>query len=108
MSESGNKEIDGLQVNERTFRGYYKFYFGCSDGFTVMSIFLNSGNHTVKISTVFVTSIILNMLFLFHLLLGPYVNTLQRSLSSSKNVAKKPVPAVVCRLDAQDDTEQKV
>ena len=94
--------------------GYYKFYFGCSDGFTVMSIFLNSGNHTVKISTVYVTSIILqwvifkNMLFLFHLLLGPCVNTLQRSLSSSKNIAKKPVPAVFCQPDAQDDTEKKV
>ncbi|KAF4026316.1 hypothetical protein G4228_018527 [Cervus hanglu yarkandensis] len=38
---------------------------------------------------------------------GPSVNTLHRSLSSSKNVAKKTVPAVVCQPDAQDDAEQK-
>ncbi|XP_040083876.1 fibrous sheath-interacting protein 2 [Oryx dammah] len=38
---------------------------------------------------------------------GPCTNTLQRSLSSSKNVAKKSVPAVVCHPDAQDDAEQK-
>uniref|UniRef100_A0AC11DI83 Fibrous sheath interacting protein 2 n=1 Tax=Ovis aries TaxID=9940 RepID=A0AC11DI83_SHEEP len=37
----------------------------------------------------------------------PCTNTLQRSLSSSKNVAKKPVPAVVCQPDAQGDAEQK-
>nr|CAI9693524.1 unnamed protein product [Rangifer tarandus platyrhynchus] len=38
---------------------------------------------------------------------GPCVNTLHRSLSSSKNVAKKTVPSVVCQPDAQDDAKQK-
>ena len=52
------------KVNERTFRGYYKFYFGCSDGFTVMSIFLNSGNHAVKISTVLLLQLYFSEFFL--------------------------------------------
>ncbi|XP_059784266.1 fibrous sheath-interacting protein 2 [Balaenoptera ricei] len=39
---------------------------------------------------------------------GPFVNTIHRSLSSSKNVAKKSVPSVVCQPDVQDnDIEQK-
>lgn len=48
------------------------------------------------------------MLFLFYLLLGSLVNTIHQSVSSSKNVAKKSVPPVICQSDVQDDTEQKV
>ncbi|XP_032492513.1 fibrous sheath-interacting protein 2 [Phocoena sinus] len=39
---------------------------------------------------------------------GPFVNTIHRSLSSSKNIAKTSVPSLVCQPDVQDnDIEQK-
>ncbi|XP_047628984.1 LOW QUALITY PROTEIN: fibrous sheath-interacting protein 2 [Phacochoerus africanus] len=38
---------------------------------------------------------------------GSLVNTIHQSVSSSKNVAKKSVPPVICQSDVQDDTEQK-
>lgn len=95
----------------RTFRGVINFILVVVMVYSYEHI-LNSD--TIQWSTVYVTSIILqwvifkNMLFLFHLLFRTSTNTLQRSLSSSKNVAKKPVPAVVCQPDAQGDAEQKV